>query len=407
MDKETRLRMKREYKEICEELDKIIEYIKEDDEIQGNTSKMSASKALDKSKTVRLQVAEIYKGFYYTCLEKTDSNFQKKMCESDYKLFYPIYIKTTSPVYQKLISDTKKESKHPTYEVIRKILKDRITQGKSSFRKAISDYYEKYPDNNKRLKFGNCSTSGKENKKLCLKIEYTESKKSEQKINNIIKPAIHTTLNMRNTIITNKNQEGYKVHFNKKILTSFKKIYLTLYQFLLALIFTLPVGISMIIFLGFFYQLFTDFSVIVRTKQLMVIIVPISFAILFSCFRIGLDFNRFEDGKCVPSKLTKFLLYPFFKLSFIIVGKYINIFEDNIVMHPSENKKNVVVSKYTAKCPICESKGKKNMLRLKVKKGLTVGECESEHLHTFLFDKETLKGNLIEIKDLIYMNCAI
>ncbi len=32
MDEEARLKMKREYEEICEELDKIVEYIKEDDE---------------------------------------------------------------------------------------------------------------------------------------------------------------------------------------------------------------------------------------------------------------------------------------------------------------------------------------------------------------------------------------
>ncbi len=352
--------------------------------IQGNDN----TKLLDKTKSARLQAAEIYREFYKECIKKAQkSTFTEKECEPTYKLFYPMYEK--KPANGQYISNS--------------VIEGRIKSSIGNFKEAVRKFYEKANEENprkKKLEFKKCSTGSE----LCLKIKNLEDDEKlipdEQKIDN-------TTKSLYTTFDTDIYPENLTVHYTEEVLTSFNKIYLTFYQFLLALLFAFPAGVSMVILLGFFYQLLTDFSVIVKLRQIMLIIVPLSFTVLFAYLKSGLDFNRFESGKCVPSKVMRFLLYPLFKLPFINGGGYINIFEDNIVMQPSKDRKEVVISKYTAKCPVCKSKGKDSILKLKTKKGFIVAECERERLHTFIFDKETLKGSLVKLRDLIYINRII
>ena len=144
--------------------------------IQGNDN----TKLLDKTKSARLQIAEIYRKFYRECIKKSQkSTFAEKECESSYKLFYSMYME---------------KPKDGTY-VDNKLINGRIAKRIENFKEAVRKFYEKANEENprkKKLEFKKCSTGSG----LCLKIKNLEDDEKlipdEQKIDNTTK-SLYTT----------------------------------------------------------------------------------------------------------------------------------------------------------------------------------------------------------------------
>jgi len=374
--------LEKKYGEIVDELDKIITFL---DKYYSKTSK----------KRKRINYLKVYRSIYRKCMENP-----KNKCLVSYQDFYSIAAKE-----EEISEEVKKENK--------KLINDRIKKMiKNSVEEAIKNYYDVNPFSRKILDFVKCSKDS--NSKLCLDIKFSESSPEmiNKKVNKLSTVVVEAKDDIKDTVsdkvgslseivseakVDIKNLVQHhklkEIPLPDRVLKDFNRKYMTLYECLLGLMWGIPVGLAVLIITGFLQQFITNPSTIHKINIIAIGALLFSVLIVVLYLENGFDFKKLNKNKQrVPSKLTKFLLIPFFFIFALIKReKFISPTAENIVLYIT-NKNSLVVAEINEQCPICKTAGLESKFKLKNMGDLVVAECEENPLHIYIYDYVTKKG---------------
>lgn len=350
-------REKEKIQDIIDELEKFKEYILNKNNATVKACRKEKSRMKDKDKPAPYQIADTLISIYEEGYKNGKKTSEIIPNYNDFKKLYEDYEDDSGTEKNGQSKNNQKEKKYGSELV------QLINTAFNRFRSHVDSYYSSIDQYTKKLVFVQCAGKTKGTKKiLCLDIVY-------------------------------KNRIDFKD--SEKVLSTFRKKPALFYYYIAGAGAFIIAMLSITMGIGLIRVIFTHkyFLEKYRAEILITLVVIIIIASFSWAFIKDIDvFDRI--GKRVISNSTKLMFYPYILLTSLFKGKFINIFQKNLVAYKQDN--NIIVSRIDIHCPICKTIDKLSLLILKNRKEDVVFECENENLHCFTFDKVKKIGNLLE-----------